>query len=352
MRLIGFSFVGLLLAALSLPRAGKLSEQSNATPAKFSDVMSALGVRFRYQSFHTPRKYLIETMGSGVALFDYDNDGRLDIFLVNGAPLADPTPKGTIPQKTGPQYWNRLFHQKPDGTFEDVTERAGLQGAGYGMGVAVGDYDNDGYEDVFIASGMGFPYFYWRNYLMMNNGDETFTDQSLTAGIEPPVHGVYLPEKIGKKLATRSSRCAAVADFDGDGRLDIITNNFNDHPYYFRNHHPRKNYVAFKLQGRQSNRDAIGATVQARITVLITGFGPFPGVPVNATMRLLPELARAAPKRFPDVQFAVEVLPTEWAAAPRRLQQLLAEVEPDIALHFGVSSRAKRRKRSVALCPA
>ena len=84
-------------------------------------------------------------MAPGVALFDYDNDGRLDIFLVNGAPLADPTPKGTIPQKTGPEYWNRLYHQKSDGTFEDVTERAGLQGKGYGMGVAVSDYDNDGY---------------------------------------------------------------------------------------------------------------------------------------------------------------------------------------------------------------
>src|SRR6266571_4372057 len=162
MRLIGFSFLGLLLAALSIPRAGKLSGQPNATPAKFSDVTSALGVRFRYQSFHTSRKYLIETMGSGVALFDYDNDGRLDIFLVNGAPLADPTPKGTIPQKTGPQYWNRLFHQKPDGTFEDVTERAGLQGAGYGMGVAVGDYDNDGFEDLFVTA-------YGGNKLYHNN---------------------------------------------------------------------------------------------------------------------------------------------------------------------------------------
>ena len=79
-------------------------------------------------------------MGSGVALFDYDNDGRLDIFLVNGAQLSDPTPKGTVPQKTGPQYWNRLYHQKPDGTFEDATEKAGLQGTGYGFGVAAGDY--------------------------------------------------------------------------------------------------------------------------------------------------------------------------------------------------------------------
>ncbi len=83
------------------------------------------------------------------------------------------------------------------------------------------------------------------------------------------------------------------------------------------------------------------AAGQARTSVLITGFGPFPGVPVNATMRLLPELARAAPRLFPDVQFDTRVLPTEWAAGPRRLQQVLAEVEPDLALHFGVSSRAR-----------
>ena len=63
-----------------------------------------------------------------MALFDYDNDGRLDIFVVNGAPLPEPTPKGAIPLKTGPKYWDRLYHQKPDGTFEDVTEKAGLEG--------------------------------------------------------------------------------------------------------------------------------------------------------------------------------------------------------------------------------
>ncbi|HSQ04231.1 MAG TPA: hypothetical protein VLN59_09355, partial [Burkholderiales bacterium] len=74
-------------------------------------------------------------MGGGVAVFDYDNDGRLDIYLVNGAPVDDPTPPGTIPKKTSAQYWNRLYHQRSDGTFEDVTQRAGVAGYRYGMGV-------------------------------------------------------------------------------------------------------------------------------------------------------------------------------------------------------------------------
>ena len=97
---------------------------------------------------------------------------------------------------------------------------------------------------------------------------------------------------------------------------------------------------------------ATRASGQARTTVLVTGFGPFPGVPVNATMLLLPALSLPATKLFPDVHFVLEVLPTEWSAGPRRLERLLAETTPDLALHFGVSSRAKRRKRSVALCPA
>ena len=115
-----------------------------SSPGTFLDVTQRLGINFQYRASHTTKKYLLETMGPGVALFDYDNDGLLDIYFVNGAPLADPTPKGTNPQKTDSQYWNRLYHQKKDGTFEDVTEKAGLQGTGYGMGVAVGDYDNDG----------------------------------------------------------------------------------------------------------------------------------------------------------------------------------------------------------------
>jgi hypothetical protein len=170
-----------------------------ATRGKFTDVTSARGVHFQNLSSHTSKKYLIETMGAGVALFDYDNDDRLDIYLVNGAPLSDPTPKGTIPQKTGPQYWNRLYHQKPDGTFEDVTEKAGLQGVGYGMGVAVGDYDNDGYEDLFVTA-------YGGNKLYHNNGDGTFTDVTEKAGVG----------------GSGWSTSAAWVDLDGDGLLDLV----------------------------------------------------------------------------------------------------------------------------------
>ena len=97
---------------------------------------------------------------------------------------------------------------------------------------------------------------------MMNNGNGTFTDRARTLGIEPPPGGIYLPEKIGGKSAARSSRCAATADFANDGRLGIVTNNFNDGPYYFKNRFPRRNYIAFRLRGTRSNRDAIGAVVK------------------------------------------------------------------------------------------
>jgi enediyne biosynthesis protein E4 len=162
-------------------------------------VTSALSIHFQHVASHTSKKYLIETMGSGVAVFDYDNDGRLDIFAVNGAPLSDPTPKGTIPHKTGPEHWNRLFHQRQDGSFEDVTEKAGLQGMGYGMGVAVGDYDNDGYEDLYVTS-------YGSNKLYHNNGDGTFTDVTPQAGVG----------------GSGWSTSAAWVDLDNDGLLDLV----------------------------------------------------------------------------------------------------------------------------------
>src|SRR5438045_9379732 len=145
--LLGLPLLALCVALVAEPQALKPSAQAPLIPGKFVDVTTSLGLQFQYMASHTSKKYLPETMGAGVALFDYDNDGKLDIFLVHGAPLSDPTPKGAIPQKTGPQYWNRLYHQKADGSFEAVTATAGLQGFGYGMGVAVGDYDNEGYQD-------------------------------------------------------------------------------------------------------------------------------------------------------------------------------------------------------------
>ena len=172
---------------------------ASETPGNFVDITVASGVRFQHVASHTSKKYLPETMGSGVALFDYDNDGRLDIFLVNGAPLTDPTPKGTIPQKTGPAHWNRLFHQKSDGTFEDVTEKSGLSGVGYGMGVAVGDFDNDGYEDLYVTA-------YGGNKLYHNNGNGTFTDVTSEAGVG------------GGGWSTS----AAWVDLDNDGLLDLV----------------------------------------------------------------------------------------------------------------------------------
>jgi hypothetical protein len=165
----------------------------------FVEVTAAAGVQFLHQAPHTSRKYLIETMGSGTALFDYDNDGLLDIFLVNGAPFTDPTPKGTIPQKAGPQDWNRLYHQKADGTFEDVTVKAGLQGVGYGFGAAAGDYDNDGREDLYVTA-------YGGNKLYHNNGDGTFTDVTQKAGVG----------------GSGWSTSAAWVDLDGDGFLDLV----------------------------------------------------------------------------------------------------------------------------------
>jgi hypothetical protein len=162
-----------------------------------------VGVKFQHQALHTSRKYLLETMGSGVALLDCDNDGRLDIFLVNGAPYTDPTPAGYIPKKAGPEDWNRLYHQKADGTFEDITEKSGLKGVGYDMGVAVADYDNDGYEDIFVTG-------YGGNHLYHNNGNCTFTDVTEKAGVSG---GGW-------------SSSAAWVDLDNDGLLDLVVDRY------------------------------------------------------------------------------------------------------------------------------
>jgi enediyne biosynthesis protein E4 len=194
------AILGSLCPVFSLPLiAQQATPSAENSGAKFVDITPKSGIQFQGVASHTSKKYLIETMGSGVALFDYDNDGRLDIFLVNGAPLSDPMAKGAIPQKDGPRSWNRLYHQKADGTFEDVTEKAGLQGIGYGMGVAVGDYDNDGYEDLYVTA-------YGRNILYHNNGNGTFTDVTEKAGV----------------AGSGWSTSAAWVDVDSDGLLDLV----------------------------------------------------------------------------------------------------------------------------------
>jgi enediyne biosynthesis protein E4 len=238
----------------------------------------------------------------GCKVFDFNNDGRLDLLIADMhsdmwlpphfAPLSRPANelKRKYPYITGPGielgkatleeekglgdalkipykdvlFGNTFFKALSTTKFEEVSDKANLE-TFWPWGIGTGDFDNDGYEDVFLPSGMGFPWDYWPNALLMNNGDETFTDRADSAGIEPPPFGMYFKHKFGDKKIARSSRAVAVADFSGNGRLDLMVNNFNDHPYYFRNHFPKKNYVAFRLTGTKSNRDAIGALVKIHI---------------------------------------------------------------------------------------
>lgn len=144
-------------------------------------------------------------MGGGVAMLDYDRDGRMDLFFTNGARLQDPMPRGAKPDKTDPRYWNRLYHQKEDGSFEDVTERAGIRGDGYSMGVAVGDYDGDGYPDIYVTG-------YGGGTLYHNNGDGTFTDVTKRLGVDAPGW----------------STSAGWIDYDHDGRLDLFVARYMD----------------------------------------------------------------------------------------------------------------------------
>lgn len=144
-------------------------------------------------------RYLLETTGTGVALFDYDGDGWLDVFLVNGTTLEG-FPKGQEPT-------NHLYRNRGDGTFEDVTARAGLAASGWGQGVCAGDYDNDGHEDLFVT-------YYGQNRLYHNRGDGTFEDVTARAGL------------LDKR--TRWGTGCAFLDYDRDGRLDLLAANYID----------------------------------------------------------------------------------------------------------------------------
>ena len=176
-----------------------------SVPALF-EVSDPRGLLFQHQNSPTPQKYLIETMGGGVALLDYNNDGLLDVFLVNSGRLTSPMRPTDGFDRANPLYWNRLFRQNKDGSFTDVTQEAGLANAGngnYGMGVATGDYDNDGYTDLYVTS-------YGRNVLYHNNGNGAFTDVTAKAGV----------------AAGGWSASAGWFDFDNDGRLDLFVTRY------------------------------------------------------------------------------------------------------------------------------
>jgi enediyne biosynthesis protein E4 len=166
------------------------------------------GVDFVLRNSGTPQKYLIETMPGGVALLDYNNDGLLDIFLVNAGHMRNPMSRQFEFDRHNPLYWNRLYRQNQDGSFTDVTEKAGLANAGdtnYGMGVAVGDYDNDGFPDIYVTN-------FGKNILYHNNGDGTFTDVTTKAGV----------------AAGGWSVSAGFFDYDNDGKLDLFVTRYLD----------------------------------------------------------------------------------------------------------------------------
>jgi hypothetical protein len=188
--------------AVSQSAVSDSSKNANASPiAHFTDVAQKAGLTAPVIfGGENTKKYIIETTGTGVAIFDYDNDGWPDIFVVNGTTLQ--------PLASNKTPTSHLYHNNHDGTFTDVTERAGLTHTGWGQGVCVGDYDNDGFEDLYVT-------YYGKNVLYHNNGDGTFSDVSEKAHVAGS----------GKAWGTG---CAFV-DYDRDGKLDLMVANYVDY---------------------------------------------------------------------------------------------------------------------------
>ncbi len=180
----------------------KSSREASSTVIGFRNDVKSSRITFVLRNSVTPERFSIETMTGGVALFDYNNDGLLDIFFTNGADIP------TLNKKDA-RYWNRLYRNNGDGTFTDVTVAAGLAGLGYSMGVAAGDYDNDGFVDLYVT---GFD----RNELYHNNGDGTFTDVTAKAHVDGLMFGT---EKAW-------SVTAGWIDYNNDGLLDLFVVNY------------------------------------------------------------------------------------------------------------------------------
>ncbi|HKD59440.1 MAG TPA: CRTAC1 family protein [Terracidiphilus sp.] len=197
------SFSAVLLGGLVLILCSTGQQQPSA-PISFE----LKRLPFRLNGDESPARNAPETMAGGVAVFDYNGDGRPDIFFANGAPLA-------TKKKDGPKYWDRLYRNDGNGVFTDVTEQAGLKGTGFDVGVATGDYDNDGHPDIFVTGVHG-------NTLYHNNGDGTFTDVTKKAGLDNRVDPEYGP---------LWSVAAAWVDVNNDGLLDLFVVNYMQWSY-------------------------------------------------------------------------------------------------------------------------
>jgi len=178
---------------------------SGPAAIEFENIIESSKINFELKNSLSSQRYSFETMAGGVAVFDYNNDGWQDIFFTNGAEIPSL-------EKTDPSYYNRLFRNNGDGTFTDVTREAGLEGIGYSMGVAAGDYDNDGFVDLYVA-GVN------RNQLFHNNGDGTFTDVTEKAGVSGRIPGRGKPWAI----------TAGWFDYNNDGLLDLLVVNYLDY---------------------------------------------------------------------------------------------------------------------------
>lgn len=226
----------------------------------------------------------------GALFFDATNDGRPELYVVDmhsdmwthedPRGVVDPgvkydTPRGKMakgwkvvknPRETRAKkvlFGNTYFLNQGNNSFVERSEASGLENF-WPWGIVAEDFNGDGWVDVFVAAGMGYPFVYWPNLLLTNTGRGLrFEESAEAAGIEPPVRGKTIEGfTIKGSPFARSSRAAAAADFDGDGDVDLVTNNFNHEPYLLRNDTPKGHYLQVRLRGKTANRDGLGARVK------------------------------------------------------------------------------------------
>jgi hypothetical protein len=279
----------IVAGAFSYLDGGAGAQQAAKTPAKkqdppatvrFTDIRKAAGITFVQDSTETDQKYYLETMGTGLAWLDYNQDGLMDLFLVQTA--------ATDAYKPDRPLRSALYRNNGDGTFTDVTGKAGLGGEGhYGQGVAVGDYDNDGYPDLYVTG-------YGRAILYHNNGDGTFTDVTAKAGVGD--EGQW-------------STSAGWFDFDKDGWLDLVVTNYldwspKDNPWCgemrpgYRSYCNPNNYKGLRTKLYRNNHDGTFTDVSEKSGV---------GVPESKGMSLV--LADFNNDGWPDIAIANDTWP-------------------------------------------